>query len=332
MQDYGKEKPGDKCYTERHNVPGSYSSRQSCRTSGERMTTSKLAFLLAKRAQDAASVLAQLPSVKKIKILRDVARRMRGSVKFMLAANRRDVETAKKHDLPPAMFDRLSLNESRIQAMAKAVDDVAVLPDPIGVCQKRWTRPNGLKLERVTVPLGVILIIFESRPNVSSECASLCLKSGNSVILRGGKEAFHSNRAIAGIYQSVYEKHGVSKAACQAVSTTDRKLVSELLKQDDLINLVIPRGGEGLIRTVASESRIPVIKHYKGICHVFIDKNADLEQAVQIVINAKCQRPSVCNAIETLLVHRAVAGRALPGVCSVLRHLEPGRVVLAHRL
>ncbi len=282
------------------------------------MNPSKLAYRLAESAQDAVPALAQLSSKTKTKILRDVVRQMHKSGNVILAANRRDVEAANKSGLSSAMIDRLTLNENRIEAMAKAVEDVAKLPDPIGVIQRRWKRPNGLQLEKITVPLGVILIIFESRPNVTSECASLCLKSGNCVILRGGKEAFHSNQAIAQVYQTVYERHGVPKAACQAVDTTDRKLVSELLKLDQLINLVIPRGGEGLIRAVVSESCVPVIKHYKGICHVYIDKDADLKQAVKITVNAKCQRPSVCNATETLLVHRSIAKRALPTVCAEL--------------
>ncbi len=282
------------------------------------MNPPKLAYKLAQSAQDAVPELAQLSSKSKIKILRDVARQMRKSTNLILAANRRDVEVANESGLSPAMIDRLTLNKKRVEAMAKAVEEVAKLPDPIGVIQRRWKRPNGLQLEKITVPLGVILIIFESRPNVTSECASLCLKSGNGVILRGGKEAFHSNQAIAHVYQTVYERHGVPKAACQAVGTTDRKLVSELLKLDQFINLAIPRGGESLIRAVVSESRVPVIKHYKGICHVYIDKDADLKQAVKITVNAKCQRPSVCNATETLLVHRSIAKRALPAVCAEL--------------
>ena len=282
------------------------------------MNPSKLAYRLAESAQDAVPALARLSSKTKTKILRDVARQMRKSKNVILAANRRDVGAANKSGLSSAMMDRLTLNEKRIEATAKAAEEVAKLNDPIGVIERRWKRPNGLQLEKITVPLGVILIIFESRPNVTSECASLCLKSGNCVILRGGKEAFHSNQAIARIYQAVYERHGVPKAACQAVGTTDRKLVSELLKLDQFINLAIPRGGEGLIRAVVSESRVPVIKHYKGICHVYIDKDADMKQAVKITVNAKCQRPSVCNAAETLLVHRSIAKRALPVVCAEL--------------
>ena len=184
------------------------------------MNPSKLAYKLAQSAQDAVPALAQLPSKTKTKILRDVARQMRKSASVILAANRRDIETAKKSGLSSAMIDRLTLNEKRIEAMAKAVEEVSKLHDPIGVIQKRWKRPNGLQLEKITVPLGVILIIFESRPNVTSECASLCLKSGNCVILRGGKEAFHSNQAIAHVYQTVYGRHGVPKTACQAVGTT----------------------------------------------------------------------------------------------------------------
>lgn len=279
---------------------------------------SKSAFRLAQKAHDAAPSLARLDSRKKESILRDVAGELKKGTREILRANAADVQRGERSGLSPAMTDRLTLSETRIKSMAKAVDDVARLPDPVGVILKHWSRPNGLKLEKVTVPLGVILIIFEARPNVTSECASLCLKSGNSVILRGGKEAFYSNQAVARIYQRVCKRHSIPEAACQIVGTTDRKMVGELLKLEELINLVIPRGGEGLIRAVVSQSRIPVIKHYKGICHVFIDKDADLEQAAEITVNAKCQRPSVCNAIETLLVHRSVAKRALPFICARL--------------
>ena len=210
------------------------------------------------------------------------------------------------------MMDRLTLTPRRIREMAGGVRTVAVLPEPIGRVQSRWRRPNGLLISRVTVPLGVILIIYESRPNVTVECASLCLKSGNAVILRGGSEAFCSNRALALIFEKILARCGVPKAMVSFVKTTDRSVVDFLLKQDQDIHLVIPRGGEALIRKVARVSRIPVIKHYQGICHVYVDQKANPEKALHISYNAKMQRPGVCNAMETLLVHEKIAGRFLP--------------------
>lgn len=267
---------------------------------------------MAQTACDAAPHLSRLSPKKKISILHDVTRELIRSSGEIRKANQKDIAFARRHGLSGAMIDRLLLDKARITAMAKAAGDVARLPDPIGVIQKRWRRPNGLEIKRVTVPLGVILVIFESRPNVTSECASLCLKSANSVILRGGKEALHSNIAIANVYRRVYRRHQIPEAACSVVATTAHSDVDRLLEMDDLIHLVIPRGGEQLIRKVAERSRIPVIKHYKGICHVYIDRNADVAEAVRIAVNAKCQRPSVCNAMETLLVHRAIARKVLP--------------------
>ncbi|HXV28614.1 MAG TPA: glutamate-5-semialdehyde dehydrogenase, partial [bacterium] len=223
-----------------------------------------------------------------------------------------DLKNAVREKLTSAMIDRLTLSAGRIRDMADGVRAVARLKDPIGRIESSWRRPNGLRIKKVTVPLGVILIIYESRPNVTVECASLCLKSGNAVILRGGREAYFSNHALASVFEKALSRYRIPKAAVSFVQTTDRAAVDFLLKRDAEINLVIPRGGEALIRKVASASRIPVIKHYQGICHVYVDKKADLKKAVSISYNAKMQRPGVCNAMETLLVHKAIARRFLP--------------------
>lgn len=262
--------------------------------------------------KEASKGAAQLSSSIKNKVLLEVARRLSRESKKILRENLKDLAQAKKDGLTSAMIDRLTLNSQRIAEMAEGVRAVAALADPIGQVKERWTRPNGLTISRVLVPLGVILIIYESRPNVTVECASLCLKSGNAVILRGGREAFHSNRVLVSIFKEALHQFKLPKACVSFVETTDRKAVHFLLKRDEDIHLVIPRGGEALIRKVARTSRIPVIKHYQGICHVYVDRKADLKKAAVIAYNAKMQRPGVCNAMETLLVHKAVAPRLLP--------------------
>lgn len=274
---------------------------------------------LAQQARMASEALATVPSGTRQLILRDVARNLRKNWRMVERANQRDIRFARAANLSAAMIDRLMLNQGRIRKMADAVEEVAGLPEPIGRTLASWKRPNGLRISKVSVPLGVILIIYESRPNVTSECASLCLKSANAVILRGGREAFHSNQAIAGIYRAALSRRGLSKAAVMFVQTTDRRAIDELLKLERWINLVIPRGGEALIRRVTAKSKIPVVKHDKGICHVYIDRQADLGKALRIAFNAKCQRPSVCNAMETLLVHRGIAARFLPPFADMLR-------------
>ncbi|MBI4357761.1 MAG: glutamate-5-semialdehyde dehydrogenase [Candidatus Omnitrophica bacterium] len=274
---------------------------------------------LAEEARSASRVLAELPRELKQKILRETARRLNRSSDLMMKANQKDLRIAKRMGLSSAMIDRLKLDSKRIGQMAKAIFDVAKLPDPIGQELKSWRRPNGLRISKVTVPLGVILIIYESRPNVTSECASLCFKSGNAVLLRGGREAFHSNQAIARIYREVLKRYRIPQASVSLVPVRDRRAIDELLRLEDLINLVIPRGGAGLIRRVVRRARMPVIKHYHGVCHVYIDREADLEMALNIAFNAKCQRPGVCNAMETLLVHRAVASQFLPPYAAMLR-------------
>ncbi len=282
------------------------------------MKSGKNLRTFAERVRDASRILAEAPASLKNRILKEIAARLHKSSSTIVRANLKDVRTARRMKLTEAAIDRLSLDPKRIFNMADAVASVARLPEPVGQVLKKWVRPNGLVISKVSVPLGVILIIYESRPNVTSECASLCFKSGNAVILRGGREAYHSNCAIAEIYQNVFKRHGLPQDAVAMVPTIERRAIDTLLQMDDLINLVIPRGGEALIRRVAEKSRIPVVKHYKGICHVYVDRDADVGMALKIAFNAKCQRPGVCNAMETLLVHRDVAHRFLPKFAALL--------------
>jgi len=232
--------------------------------------------------------------------------------------NQEEVEAARRRGLPAAMCDRLLLTEGRFRAMLNGLRDVAALPDPVGAELNTTVRPNGLVIKKVRVPLGVIAIIYESRPNVTADAASLCLKSSNAVILRGGSEALRTNTAIAQALTAGLVKSGLPAGAVQLVNTADREAVRALVQLDKYVNLVIPRGGEGLIRTVVELARVPVLKHYKGVCHVYVDESADLEMALRICENAKCQRPGVCNAMETLLVHEGAAARFLPGLGGLL--------------
>ncbi len=264
------------------------------------------------KSKKASIQSAVLSTDKKNKILKAVAQELRKSAQKIQIENQKDLDYAKKAKLSSAMIDRLTLDPSRIEGMASSVEEVQKLEDPIAKILGQHKTDNGLKIRKVSVPLGVIVIIYESRPNVTSECASLCIKSGNAVVLRGGKEAFHSNKIITSIYRKVLKKFGVSEDVVSLVQTTDRAAVDFLIQMEGLVNLVIPRGGETLIQRVVQNSRVPVIKHYKGICHVYIDKDADLKQAEKIAVNAKVQRPGVCNACETLLVHKSVAKRFLP--------------------
>ena len=272
-----------------------------------------------KAAREASAEASQLSSQAKKKILLETTRELVKNSKMILRENRKDLDQAKVDGLSGAMLDRLTLNSKRIAEMAEGVKAVAALPDPVGGIESSWKRPNGLRISKVRVPLGVILIIYESRPNVTVECASLCLKSGNAVILRGGREAFHSNRALVSVFEKVLRRQGLPEACVIFVDTTDRAAVDFLLKREGEIHLVIPRGGEALIRKVARTSRIPVIKHYQGICHIYVDGKADLKKALPIVLNAKLQRPGVCNAMETLLVQRDIAPRFLPLLAEKLR-------------
>ena len=233
---------------------------------------------------------------------------------YIIAENQKDIEDAMSKGLSSAMIDRLTLTPQRLEKVAQGLREVAALTDPVGEVLRMWTRPNGLKVGRMRIPLGVIGIIYESRPNVTADAAGLCIKSGNAVILRGGSETIRSNMAIGQILRDALSETGLPEDAVQIIPVTDRNAVLEMLKLDELIDLIIPRGGEGLIRFVAENSRIPVLKHYKGVCHIFVDESADLEMAQDICINAKVQRPGVCNSMETMLVHENIAESFLPKV------------------
>ena len=278
----------------------------------------QLVLSLAQRARAAALVLATVPRSAKDTALRQLAYLIEDSQAELLAANERDLAGPDAAVLSAAARDRLKLNESRIKHLAESVREVAALPDPVGDLLEETRRPNGLLIRKVRVPIGVIAIIFESRPNVTIDCAILCLKSGNASILRGGKESFHTNTALAVLITRALVAAGLPADAVQLVPTTDRSALTSLLKLDTYIHCVIPRGGEGLIRFVAQNSTIPVIKHYKGVCFVYVDRAADLAMAEAITLNAKVQRPSACNAAEQLLVHRDVAAQFLPAIARAL--------------
>jgi len=267
---------------------------------------------MAKMAKEARKSLRVASSVAKNRALELIAYSLKEHQDEILAANKKDLDAAQAKKLGSAMLDRLKLSPARLEAMAAGVREVIKLDDPVGVITKTWTRPSGLIIGRMRIPLGVILIIYESRPNVTVEAAALCLKSGNAVILRGGSEALNSNIALGNIIGACAEKAGIDPAAVQVVASAGHQTVDELLKLDEYIDLVIPRGGEDLIRKVASQSRIPTLKHYKGVCHIFVDREADLEKAYSICYNAKVQRPGVCNAMETLLVDKPIAQKFLP--------------------
>ncbi len=270
------------------------------------------------RAVAVSRELAKLGTEAKNGMLRGMAAELRARSALLLAANAADLEAGRAAGLGAALLDRLQLTEARIEAMARGLEEVASLHDPIGDTLSESTRPNGLVISKMRVPIGVIAIIYESRPNVTADAAALCFKSANAVILRGGKEAARSNRAIAQALREGGAAHGMPADAIQLVDTPDREAVRELVQLTGRVDLVIPRGGESLIRAVMEQARVPVIKHYKGVCHVFVDASADLAMAESIVENAKCQRPGVCNAMECLLVHQAVAPLFLPRMASRL--------------
>ncbi|NLN60399.1 MAG: glutamate-5-semialdehyde dehydrogenase [Deltaproteobacteria bacterium] len=267
---------------------------------------------MAKNAKGAATVLSRISSRVKNNALLDMAEELLKQKNVLMRENGQDLEYARRSGLSSVMLDRLALKEETIAGIAQGLREVAVLPDPVGKITSMWKRPNGLLVGRMRIPLGVIGIIYESRPNVTADAAALCLKSGNAVILRGGSEAIHSNLAIARILQDCLKRSGIPEEAIQVIPMTDREAVHEMLQLDEFIDLIIPRGGEELIRAVVRQSKIPVIKHYKGVCHIFIDAGADLDMAVEICMNAKIQRPAVCNAMETLLVHQDIASLFLP--------------------
>ncbi|MCA9102478.1 MAG: glutamate-5-semialdehyde dehydrogenase [Pirellulales bacterium] len=267
---------------------------------------------VAVRAQAASRALATVSGAEKSQWLRATAARLRASIDELVEKNQTDIEAAPSFGLTDAQTDRLRLSPERIEAMAIALEEIDALKDPIGEVLESTVRPNGLDVQKVRVPLGVVFFIYESRPNVTVDAAALCVKAGNAVILRGGKEAAHSNRALAALLAETASAAGLPDDAVQLVQTTDRDAVGHFLKMDEYINVVIPRGGEGLIRRVAEGARMPVIKHFAGNCHVYVDSHADLAMARGIVVNSKCQRLGVCNAAESLLVHADVAAEVLP--------------------
>ncbi len=274
---------------------------------------------LTRGAKEASRRLACANTAQKDAAILAIAKGLVDSRNELQRENQRDIEAARKAGLGTALIDRLLLNDKRIKTMMEGLRTMVSLKDPVGEVMEGWKRPNGMLIEKVRVPLGVIAIIYESRPDVTAEAAALCLKAGNAVILRGGKEAINSNLAIYNIIEKALADSGLDPRCVQIVETTDRAAVDLLLKAEGYIDVVIPRGGEGLIRTVAEKSRVPVIKHYKGVCHVYVDEYADLEKAEKICLNAKVQRPATCNAMETMLVHRKVAESFLPGMAQRLK-------------
>ena len=273
---------------------------------------------LAKNARAAARITAALSAEEKNRALYAIARRLSACKSDIQKENERDIEAARKAGLSPAMIDRLTITDKVLAGMADGLDYVAGLNDPVGTLEDSAIRPNGLEMARMRIPLGVIGIIYESRPNVTVDAAGLCLKAGNAVILRGGSEAIHSNRVLAKVIQAGMAEAGLPEAAVQVIDTPDREAVNLMLKQEESIDLIIPRGGEGLIRHVVAHSTIPVLKHYKGVCHLYVDDLADMDMAIKIAVNAKAQRPGVCNALETLLIHDTIAPVFLPRVAEAL--------------
>ncbi|MBI4846697.1 MAG: glutamate-5-semialdehyde dehydrogenase [Candidatus Omnitrophica bacterium] len=276
---------------------------------------------IAKNARIACAFLSQATTAKKNHVLKNIADGLEKNKKLILTANKKDISTAKKDGKSKAFVDRLTLNEKGIEKMSDDLKSIIALPDPLGEMIKMWHRPNGLVIEKMRVPLGVIGIIYESRPNVTSDCAGLCLKSGNAVILRGGKESINSNIAIYDIIVKALKKSGFPRGCVNLVKTTDKDAVLKMLHLGDYIDLIIPRGGESLIRNVVENSKIPVIKHYKGICHTYVDEFADFMMAEEIAVNAKVQSPSTCNAMECLLVHKTIAKEFIPLIVKKLKKL-----------
>jgi glutamate-5-semialdehyde dehydrogenase len=277
---------------------------------------------IAGEARQASLVMARLSTIAKNDMLLKMADALEKGAGGIISENGKDLETGRHKGLSSAMLDRLMLDGKRIAAISAALREVAALPDPVGEITGMRKRPNDLMVGKMRIPLGVIGIIYEARPNVTADAAALCLKAGNAVILRGGSEAIHSNLAIAAILTSVMVDMGIPAAALTVLPFTEREGVLEMLKQEESIDLIIPRGGESLIRFVAENSRIPVIKHYKGVCHVFVDATADFDKAEKIVVNAKVQRPGVCNALETLLIHKDVAATFIPRIAAALGGLK----------
>ena len=262
---------------------------------------------ICQQAKQAALQLAQLSETAKNQLLLAMADQLETDTALILAGNAKDMAAGREKHLAEAMLDRLLLTEDRIKTLANAVRYIAALPDPVGQIRQMAPRPNGIQVGKMRIPLGVIAMIYEARPNVTADAGALCLKSGNAVILRGGREALQSSLAIAASLHKAMEQQGINPAAISVIPDPDRALLLELLQQKDSVDLVIPRGGEGLIHFVSDNSKIPVIQHYKGICHLYVDQAADLDKAMALLLNGKTQRPGVCNALETLLVHKAIA-------------------------
>ena len=258
----------------------------------------------AQQAQAATSVLSQLSTQTKNDVLNTMARNLRANKEPIIHANELDIANAVQAGLSPAMTDRLKLDNERIDNIASAIEEIASLIDPVGEVTSSQKRPNGLEVNKIRIPLGVIAMIYESRPNVTADAAALCFKAGNAVVLRGGKEALHSNLAIASQLHAALESHGLPTEAVTVIPDPDRAILAELLTLNQYIDLVIPRGGEGLIHYVTNNSRIPVIQHFKGVCHLYVDEFADVEKAVSLIMNGKTQRPGVCNALESIVVHQ----------------------------
>jgi len=279
----------------------------------------------AMEAKEGSRAIAKASLEQKNSALIKMAEAIRRNAKGLQQANKKDIEFARKKGLTKAMIDRLMLTNQGIEDMAQGLVEIAALPDPIGEITKMWQRPNGMSVGKMRVPLGVISIIYESRPNVTADATALCLKAGNAVILRGGSEAIHSNKAIVKILRGVAKKAGIHEGVITFIDKTDRQAIMEMLKLEGIIDVVIPRGGEGLIRAVTENSRIPVLKHYKGVCHVFVDRDADLQMAEDICFNAKVQRPGTCNAMETMLVDEKIAKKFLP---SMIKRFKKAKVVL----
>ena len=301
------------------------------------MTLEERIVDLCRNARGAARALAKAPSDAKNRCLTEAAARLHAHRTQLLDANHQDLQRGRELDLSTALLDRLTLSEGRLEAMAQGVEEVAKLPDPVGETVAQWRRPNGLEIGQVRIPLGVVGVIYESRPNVTADAAALCLKAGNAVVLKGGSEALATNTAIARLLADAAAAAGLPSTAVQLIDTADREAVQILLRQSEYIDVIVPRGGESLIRAITASSRIPVIQHYAGVCHTYVDDSADLAMAERICFNAKVQRPGVCNAMENMLVHAAVAQQFLPSMlrkfhdagvsirgCERTRALAPG--------
>ncbi|MDP6117808.1 MAG: glutamate-5-semialdehyde dehydrogenase [Planctomycetota bacterium] len=285
----------------------------------KRLTSKSYVEEVVAKARGASREIANLDAVKKDAALRLMAERLSKSSDYLQEENEKDLAAGQKAKLTSALLDRLTLTQSRIDGMAEGLEQIAALQDPVGKILDGWSRPNGLRIQQVRVPIGVIGIIYESRPNVTADAAGLCLKSGNASILRGGKEAIHSNLAIHNVLESCLSDLGVDPAGIQLINRTDRSVVKHLVEREGNLDVIIPRGGEGLIRAISEMSKVPVLKHYKGVCHVYVDEDADLEMARSITFNSKTQRPGVCNAAECLLVHEDIAAGFLPSAIEQLK-------------